>query len=215
MLELINNIHIPNVLDTPQIQQFISQLQANVYVYSLIQVVCIWFILVAIGELVSLISETFMKMMTVPFGRKGAFYICNYLTYIGTVHHELSHAIMATITGAKVTRIVLVPREKKLGSVEFKTSTNFILKSIQLVITSIAPVACGMVSLYIMITLIYGYCNEIWQVILFWYVFISIMIHMTLSKQDVSNIFRGLAVCMGLLYLILIVVQLNFGIIHI
>lgn len=94
------------------------------------------------------------------FGTKlASLYNCE-ITFIGVIHHELSHAILALFTGAHVQKICLyrIPwtRKKKkeemdencLGYVTYSCRGIFPLPQIQNLLTGIAPIALGTVSTF-------------------------------------------------------------------
>lgn len=47
-----------------------------------------------------------------------------------------------------------------------------------------------------------GAALAVWQTVLLWYVFISIILHMTMSRQDFKGLYRGIPV----VYLIVFVI---------
>ena len=106
-------------------------------------------------------------------------------------------AAFATVTGAKVTKIVFFhPDGDRLGYVEYVTRGNIIMRSIQQALASIAPVFCGALTsagIYYYLT-VYGAALAVWQTVLLWYVFISIILHMTMSRQDFKGLYRGIPV---------------------
>lgn len=57
------------------------------------------------------------------------------LTYIGVIHHELSHAFLAILTGAKVLKISLAKKgtvhNGQLGSVTFAPRGPKVIRNIQ------------------------------------------------------------------------------------
>ena len=54
-----------------------------------------------VGLLIDFITEEVAKSMAKSIGVSVTIFILDYLTFIGTVHHELSHALYALITGLK------------------------------------------------------------------------------------------------------------------
>lgn len=136
-----------------------------------------------------------------------AFIIRNYITYPGTVHHELAHAVFATLSGAKVVKINLIPRGTQLGSVEFETRGNIFQKSIQLSLSAIAPVICGAISIFLMLRFIFPMCYLTWHYISFAYILISIFFHMTMSTQDIKNFIKGFPACILILFIIFLFVK--------
>ena len=155
----------------------------NPAVYALAETLIIFLIVLVAGFLINLINTVVTNALSGVIGTVPAFIIRNYLTYPGTVHHELSHALIALITGAKIKRIVLFPRGNTLGSVEMETRGNVFIRSLQLSLSAIAPVVLGSISLFLLMTFAFPNIKEIWQYILFWYVFVSILFHMTTVRN--------------------------------
>ena len=189
----------------PEFQNIVEFLQSNMFTSAAIDVLICWIAFLLIGKLIEFLSGLIISLLAIPLGPTAAFYMGNYLTFIGTAHHEFSHALLAVLTGARVTRISLIPRGMQLGCVEFKTSPNPVLQAVQLVLTSAAPVICGTASLFLMHNHLLAYCREGWQAAVYWYAFISIFIHMSLSSQDIRNILRGSPVCLLIVYGIVLI----------
>ncbi len=164
----------------------------NPAVYAGLETLLILFIILAAGFLVSLINRLITDVLGAVIGIRPAFVLRNYLTYPGTVHHELSHALAGLITGARVESISLIPKGNELGSVKIVPQGNLFLKSLQLSLTAIAPVVTGCVNLCLMWRFLLPLAAGIWQKILFWYLFISILFHMSMSGADYKNFFKGL-----------------------
>lgn len=189
----------------PEFQNIVEFLQSNMFTSAAIDVLICWIAFLVIGKVIEFLSGVMISLLAIPLGPTAAFYMGNYLTFIGTVHHEFSHALVALLTGARVTRISLIPQGMQLGCVEFKTSPNPVLRAVQLVLTSAAPVICGAASLFLMHNYLLAYCREGWQAAVYWYVFISIFVHMSLSGQDIRNILRGSPVCLLIVYGIVLI----------
>ena len=69
------------------------------------------------------------------------------------------------------------------------------MMSIQKVLSSVAPIVMGFVSC----SLLYLYArpaleDSLWQTVLLYYAFISIILHMSLSKQDIKVMKSGILV---------------------
>lgn len=155
------------------------------------------------GLILGLILKTIYKKLAQSIGYKKAHFIFNRLSFVGVFHHELSHALLATITGAKVTKIVFFkPEGDRLGYVEYKTRGNIIFKSIQNALSSIAPVLCGCLSLFGLFKLITLCSLPIWALILVIYAMISIVLHMTMSGQDFKTMWKGVPVVTLILFLL-------------
>lgn len=162
-------------------------------------------VLILLGLFIGTITDALTALFVKTFGKNIAFFLRNYLTYPGTIHHELSHALLALLTGAKVKKITLIPRGQELGSATFLPVGNRLTKSLQLTLSSIAPVICGTTSLSLLIIYVWPLCQFSWQYILLGYFLISILLHMNLSNKDVQVAKKGLPICMIILYLIFLI----------
>lgn len=139
--------------------------------------------------------------------------LINYGTIPGVMHHELSHALLAFLTGAKVQEIKLFQFNHSsgaLGYVSYAPRGNVVFQSIQKVLASIAPILCGFISC----SLLWYYVrpmtvDNILASVLFYYFFICIILHMSLSKQDITVMKSGLLVVVILLTIIFYVAQID------
>ncbi len=186
-------------------------LPGNPAVYALLETILLFLTVLITGFLISLINRVITDALSGVIGSVPAFILRNYLTYPGTVHHELSHALLALITGARVKKIVLFPKGNTLGSVEIEPRGNIFIRALQLSLSAIAPVIMGVISLFSLWNLVLPKTAEIWQYILFWYVFVSIILHMSLSGADYRNFFKGLLPTLIVFFLIFLILG-SFGI---
>ena len=162
------------------------------------------------GLLVEWVGNMIAGILAVLLGGKAAFFIRNRLTFAGTVHHELSHALFALISGAKVTKVELFHvRGEQLGCVEFYARGNAFTRALQMTLASIAPVVCGTGSLCVLYWLWRYYCSEVWQYVLVGYLGVSIFFHMNMSMQDIKNAWRGMPFTILLCYLFFLVTKIN------
>ncbi len=167
-------------------------------------------IIFSLGMVAEAIGNVISGIVALAFGGKVAFFIRNRLTFPGTVHHELSHALFALISGAKVTKVELFHvRGEQLGCVEFYPRGNAFSKSLQMAFASIAPVVCGTASMCLLYWLWRFRCGELWQYILVGYLGTSIFLHMNMSGQDIRNALRGMPFTMLLCYLIFLLTGIN------
>ncbi len=189
-----------------------SKLPSNLAIKAAVSTFLLLLLLLAAGWLIRFISDMITGIFAFIGGEKAAFFIRNYLTYAGTIHHELSHALLILLTGGKVKKITLIPKGRKLGSVEFSCRGNFFFRGLQLSLPALAPVLCGAVSLFLMHQYLLPYCLQNWQLALYYYFFISIFFHMTLSRQDMENFWHGILSLLLLLFLLNLLI-LYFGLI--
>ena len=55
---------------------------------------------IALGMLLNIIKMQMLKLCCSAFGKTVGEFLVNRFTFIGVVHHELSHALMALVFGA-------------------------------------------------------------------------------------------------------------------
>ena len=136
--------------------------------------------------------ELMMRGLTNVTNSTVAFFLINRFTFIGTILHELAHATLAWLFGAKITKISLFDffRSNMLGHVEFVTRGGFIRRNLQLFFSSVAPVLIN--SLFIFL-LIYNWQNiNQWYVyFIFIYLILSLFIHASMSTQDLKLYRKG------------------------
>lgn len=168
-------------------------------------------VIFGIGLIVEWIGNVIAGILARLFGGKVAFFIRNRLTFIGTVHHELAHALFALISGAKVTKVELFHvRGQQLGCVEFYPRGNAFTRAIQMTLSSIAPVVCGGISLCVLSWLWCYRCVLAWHYVLVGYLMISIIFHMNMSTQDIKNAWKGMPLTMLICYVIFFFLNLSF-----
>lgn len=179
---------------------------------ALVNTVQILLVIPILGMTLGYLEKVIGNFIAKHMGVKSALFIMNKLTFIGVVHHELSHALFAFISGAKIREINLFkPQGNSLGSVQIVPRGNKILKSIQLTLTAIAPVITGIIS---MCTIAYFVSINIeimlvWQIILIAYLFISIFFHSTMSTADLKCAIKGLPVCACILLVIVAITDFS------
>lgn len=167
-------------------------------------------VLILLGMLLGRIKTAILNLLCTLFGAPVGEFIINRLTFPGTIHHELSHALLAAISGARVTRIHLFQlRGSTLGSVQMIPRGGAVLQSLQLCLSAIAPALCGVVTLYLLSQVLYPQTTALWQRILILYLCASIFLQMTLSRQDLNMARRGLPLTFFLLFTILFLLDIN------
>ena len=128
-----------------------------------------------VGSVLELLTLVLVEFLSLFVGVNGAYLVVNYLSFIGTIHHELSHAIVAFLTGAKIVNIKLYNSEgNTLGSVSYYTRGNIVFKSLQSTLGAVAPMFCGYITITSLIRFAQPLLIEVWQKILFWYLLIVV-----------------------------------------
>lgn len=184
----------------------------NIYLNYLITALILTFAIPVAGFVIEQLVKLLYSITASFFGNEFTYFIFNRLTFIGVFHHELSHALFATLTGAKVTKIVFFhPDGDRLGYVEYVTRGNVVMRSIQQTMASIAPVFCGALTsagIYYYISAS-GKTFVVWQMVLLWYAFVSIILHMTMSGQDFKVMWRGIPVVYLIVFVIVYIFKFN------
>lgn len=171
-------------------------------------------ILVMLGSIATLIRKFVVSSNAAAFGSGFATFVDTKLTFIGVIHHELSHLTLAILTGAKVKNVNLFKLHgNTLGSVDIITRGPFFLRSIQYALSGCAPIICGAITLYIIyyfgIQKSTGYTKLI-------FVILSAMIayHMNMSSADLKAAILGLPLTFIILTIIFIFVKIDYSMLY-
>lgn len=181
-------------------------------VISLIYTIILLSALIVIGYLINKLEQVQLKILAKTTGSKIAYFMCNRFTFVGTVIHELSHALFVFLTGGKLIKVKLleVSKDGTLGHVEFALCGPKWKQKCQLSIISCAPVFMGLLLEYILIKLVIGYSLGVWIEILLWYFIISILDHMSMSDVDIKNYLKGMIVVFPMMFVFVLFVQYFF-----
>ena len=173
-----------------------------IWIHALYNLLFITAVILLIGIAANIVFQLVLAALSLLVGEDTAYWIRNHLTVVGTIHHELAHALFATLTGAKVLEIHFFgSRNGQLGSVVFRMRGPKVLQAVQQSMTAVAPVICGCTSLALLLWVEWNYCNLWWHYAFAVLVQINIALHMNMSSQDVRNALKGLPICLLLLYL--------------
>ncbi|MCR5789592.1 MAG: hypothetical protein K6G83_06860 [Lachnospiraceae bacterium] len=189
-----------------EIFKVFSFLPDNLFVRAGVETLLVLLLLFAIGVIINGVSGIIGRILASLLGGRTAYVFRNYLTWPGTVHHEFSHALLAFVTGAKVTRISLIPHGQALGQVEYRPRGVKILQAIQMSLSSIAPILCGMVTESVLILKVLPLCDTWWMYAILAYFTVSIFLHMTLSREDLINLRNGIIPTVFVLYCIFLII---------
>lgn len=150
--------------------------------------------IILIGGIASLIREVSIKAYLRLFGYGMAKFIDNRLTFIGVIHHELSHLLVGIISGAKINDFALFKvRDGTLGYVDIVPRGPFIFQLIQKALCGMAPIICGSITLYTLYY--YGlYLRNKFDYVTVIIVILMLQIshHMSMSKQDIKIAAKGI-----------------------
>ena len=146
----------------------------------------------AVGWGIGKLRGTVHRALAGWIGPDFAFAAMNWLTFPGVALHELSHALIAMLCGAKVDEVKLFrPAGDSLGYVRFTCRGNRNRMALQAAASSCAPVFMGFLAIRAMAALaaaLPGY----WQArVLAYHIAFSMACHMTMSRQDLSSYRKG------------------------
>ena len=160
-----------------------------------------------VGCLIHLIRTAILRVIGQAVGGETAWFIANRATFLGVVHHECAHALVAVLTGGKVEQMQLFhPQGDQLGCVIWRPRRLYPgACAIQYTLVSIAPVVFGCCNVYLLWNNIFPLCTRVWQMLLLGYVMLSIFIQSTMSRQDVRVAAKGLPVCAVIIFAVLLV----------
>ena len=163
-----------------------------------------------LGACVNFILSFILKSILGIIDKRGMAYMIfvNYLTIPGVIHHELSHALFAFLSGAKITEINIYRVSfDSLGSVSYSPRGPLLLRGLQCSLSSMAPVFTGLISEYFLIRLIINGRLPVLLLFLVAYLIIAIGIHMDMSSQDILVYLKGCPCVFIILFIILLLVK--------
>ena len=174
---------------------------------ALLGTVCILLVIPALGCLIHLIRTAILRVIGQAVGGETAWFIANRATFLGVVHHECAHALVAILTGGKVEQMQLFhPQGDQLGCVIWHPRRLYPgACAIQYTLVSIAPVVFGCCTVYLLGKYGLPMCTSAWQTVLLGYIIFSVFIQSTMSRQDVRVAAKGLPVCAVMIFAVLLV----------
>ena len=140
----------------------------------------------------SVIVKGIRFVIAIVVGGEFEFVLSNYILFPGTMIHELSHALFAFVTGAKITEIALFePDGGSLGHVSFYARGNALFRGLQNSLSACAPVVVGLTLCYFAITRFFPTFSALWHWILGIYLLVAMVFHMNMSMPDLKLYFKG------------------------
>ena len=124
--------------------------------------------------------------------RKLAYGLANFGTLPGVIVHELSHALLAVVTGAKVEEIVLMEtHQESLGHVAYVARGPWFLKAIQHTLIACAPTVTGLCLVYVLFRYMLDNPHAPWEYGVLCYLIICLVNHSTMSSADLKLYAKG------------------------
>ena len=161
-----------------------------------------------------LLEDLAVRLIALVAGSGSALLVESYLTYPGVAFHELSHALFATLSGARVTSFSLRRRAAPdggyiLGSVQFVPRGNRVLQSFQTLLSGIAPAACGLAGMAAIALLAFPRCTAAWHWAAWVYLFVCLLLHSSLSRQDLKGVWAGVPAVAAVLFVAFLLVPFD------
>jgi len=180
--------------------------------YAVIFAVLIPFGIMIAGYLIGLLGEAIALLASLFVDPWLVLNIINSLFFPGVMIHEMSHAFFAIITGAYVKEIALFKRDPEtnsLGHVIFYARGNYVIRALQNVFISSAPMYIGAVVTYGAFTAAFGlpYLPTGLRVFA-GYIGCAMFYHMTMSPADVKVYMKGVHIFMALVFVVTLILRL-------
>lgn len=156
--------------------------------------VCIVIGLELFSHIINYTIKCVINVLSIIFGSHITTFILNYVTFIGVIHHELSHMIFAFITGAKIVSFKLFKvfnHKDSLGTVKINPRGPYIIRGLQLGLSAIAPLITGIINVSLVVWYILSNNLSIVYIVALIYCIVSIVLHMTLSNADIDSYRKG------------------------
>lgn len=172
---------------------------------ALVGTICILLVIPTVGCLIHLIRTVILRVIGEVVGGETAWFIANRATFLGVVHHECAHALVAVLTGGKIEQMQLFhPQGDQLGCVVWRPRRLYPGScAIQYTLVSIAPVVFGCCTVYLLGKYGFPLCTSAWQTILLGYILFSVFIQSTMSRQDMHVAAKGLPACAAIIFVVL------------
>lgn len=167
---------------------------------AVLSAIALFLAIVAVGLATQLAVRFVIRTIGVILTPRLASIIVNVFTFPGVVHHELSHAIAASLSGAEVTEIKFADFKNKgrLGYVTYMTRGSVLKQNIQRCVASTAPVVFGAVTLSLLALLVTSDWIRPYTPVraLVFYLMLCVLVHMRLSRTDVTTAAAGAVPCL-------------------
>ncbi len=179
--------------------------------YAAVVAILLPFLVIAVGYVIQIIGEALASIVGMVLAPDIAGALVNYVFFPGVIIHEMAHAFLAVITGAKITEVALFKKmDDSLGHVNFKNRGNIILVAIQNIFISSAPMFVGAVVVYgcfYWISILGK--SLLWLKIILGYVGVSMFFHMTMSPADIKVYVKGIPLFIVIVFVITVILRLT------
>lgn len=171
--------------------------------------------MIVLGLIASGIEHLIINIMSMFLGPGFALIFSNYITFPGTILHELSHAAVAFLTGAKVTEIKVFELSlTALGHVSYRNRGPKLQREIQDCLTACAPVITGTFAAGFLFDVVTNASLSTGMFVLCIYLLVCVIDHMTMSIPDIINYFKGIRGGALFVFTVNVIVFIALGVIN-
>lgn len=187
-----------------QVVEYYNKIHDIPALYALIIAVLLPFVIIAVGFFIQLIGDALASGLSMMFAPQVASGLVNYVFFPGVVIHEMAHAFLAVITGAKITEVALFKHvDDSLGHVNFRNRGNIIVVALQNIFISSAPMFIGAVVVWGCFYWIHVLGHTLlWLRILLGYIGVSMFFHMTMSPADIKVYVKGIPLFIVIVFVV-------------
>ncbi len=145
----------------------------------------------ALGFFIGTCRKYASRAIASAFGPRAAFFVMNYATFPGVILHELSHTLVAKLSGCRIDEVKLFePSGDSLGYVRFSCIGPKRRQAFQMAASACAPVLCGLALVPGIWRLAGMFHGALLQAMLF-HAAVSVGCHMTMSRADMKSYRKG------------------------
>ena len=195
-----------------KVLEIYNQIHDIPLLFSIVVAVLLPFLVIVVGYILTLVAEASGVVLGIILDPMVSYAVINYAFFPGVMLHELSHALLAVLTGAKVTEVALFKKvDDSLGHVNFYNRGNKLLVALQNIFISSAPMFCGAGIVYGCFKLIsiIPKGTLIWLKIILGYIGISMFFHMTMSTADIKVYIKGVPLFIVIIFIITVPLRLT------
>ena len=166
-------------------------------------------IVILLGRLMDFLEDTLYSAISRLISPKFALFTGNYLLFPGVMLHELAHAIVASATGGKVTKVKFfeVMGHGRLGQVTFIPRGRRWQQLCQMAFSSCAPAVFGMAEVYALYTILTTISLMPAARCLIIYLMTAIICHASMSMEDLKHYLHGMFVVFPAVFTVFLAIQ--------
>ena len=143
------------------------------------------FFVIFVGLILSFFEKIELGFLKKIFGLKAALFFHNYFTFAGTIIHELSHAALCILTGAKLKEICIFEENpERLGHISYCNRGPFFIRAFQDALIASAPTFLGIFLFYFLFHKLFSEILLFYQKAIIIYLLISLVNHSSMSLVD-------------------------------